>query len=270
MFIDLNEVTLEEDVFSYIGRTSASKVFQENIKKEIMMINRLLNSNLEKLSNRDFYNLISEFYDVTLEEDDYLDIISKMYNKKFTKFVEIGTYMTFEDIKSEKYGRKSDWWRQLYQIKYIVVVSEDIDIKPDSIFKKADIKKLIKNNKIVIIERKTVAINEKLKYNEKPVAFPMTKFNCSYSDDGMYGNIEDNEYFPVIISILRKKFTKEKIIIDMKNYLRDLQLQINTILSSNLDNSFHTDTSHTFSNWFNNSKEKEQIKRLSKQVNKTM
>ena len=39
MFIDLNELTLEEDVFSYIGRTSASKVFQENNPHTCIFIN---------------------------------------------------------------------------------------------------------------------------------------------------------------------------------------------------------------------------------------
>ena len=57
------------------------------------------NKGLENLSNLEMYDLLYKLYDILFDDNDCLKVLSQKYNKKYNRFVEFGTYMTFPATK---------------------------------------------------------------------------------------------------------------------------------------------------------------------------
>lgn len=273
MDIDKNSITLTADTYAYIYRASEQEIFEtfrDSLKKYINIIDDLVNQDLKQLSDEEFYDLLCKVYSISLTEEDYLKILSKRNNKKYNRFTEIGTFMTFTDTATEGHGRDFSWWQQLYQIRYIVAVSEDIEIEYDSILRKNDIKKMIEDKSIVIIECKTRPINNKLNINETVEDMQLINLNCSYSN-GIYGRLIGEIYkddnFPIVISMLRRKFTKKRIIKDMKDYIEELKDEMQIVLLHSQSDYFYKEVSRLCNEWYGNSKEKEKLNILQRRIN---
>lgn len=273
MNIDKNSITLTEDTYAYIYRASEQEIFEtfrDTLKKYINIIDDLVNQDLKKLSDEEFYDLLRKVYSISLTEEDYLKILSKRNNKKYNIFTEIGTFMTFTDTATEGHGRDFSWWKQLYQVRYIIAVSEDTEIEYDSVLRKNDIKKMVEDKSIVIIERKTRQINNKLNINETVENIPSIKLNCSYSN-GIYGRMTGSIYkddnFPIVISMLRRKFTKKRILKDMKDYIEELEEEMKIVLSHSQSGYAYNEVSRLCNEWYGKSKEKEKLNILQRKIN---
>ena len=272
MNIDKNSITLTEDTYAYIYRASEQEIFEtfrDTLKKYINIIDDLVNKDFKKLSDEEFYDILCKVYNKSLNEEDYLKIISKRNNKKYNRFTEIGTFMTFTDTATEGHGRDFSRWKQLYQVRYIVAVAEDTEIEYDSVLRKNDIKKMVKDKSIVIIERKTRPIHNKLNINESVENIPSIKLNCSYSN-GIYGRMTGSIYkddnFPIVISMLRRKFTKKRILKDMKDYIEELQDEMNIVLSHLQSGYAYSEVSKLCNEWYDKSQEKEKLNVLKRKI----
>ena len=273
MNIDKISITLREDTYAYIYRKSEQEIFEifkNTLKKYINIINDLVNKEFKKLSDQEFYDLLCKVYSISLTEEDYLKILSKRNNKKYNRFTEIGTCMTFNDTATEGRVKNFSYWKQLYQVRYIVAVSEDINIEYDSILRKKDIKKMVEDKSIVIVERKTIPINNKLNINETVENIPSIKLNHSYSNSTygrMTGSIYKDDNFPIIISMLRRKFTKKRILKDMKDYVEELQDEMEIVLSYSQSGYTYSEVSKLCNEWYAKSEEKEKLNILQRKIN---
>lgn len=272
MNIDKNSITLTEDTYAYIYRASEQEIFEtfrDTLKKYINIIDDLVNKDFKKLSDEEFYDILCKVYSISLTEEDYLKIISKRNNKKYNRFTEIGTFMTFTDTATEGHGRDFSCWKQLYQVRYIVAVAEDTEIEYDSVLRKNDIKKMVEDKSIVIVERKTRPIHNKLNINESVENIPSIKLNCSYSN-GIYGRMTGSIYkddnFPIVISMLRRKFTKKRIRKDMKDYIEELQDEMNIVLSRLQSGYAYSEVSKLCNEWYDKSQEKEKLNVLKRKI----
>lgn len=210
--------------------------------------------------------MLCKVYSIVLTEEDYLKILSKRNNKKYNRFTEIGTLMTFTDTVTEGHGRDFSWWKQLYQVRYIIVASEDIEIEYDSILRKEDIKKLVEDKSIVIVRKKKTPLDNKLVINEEFENIPSINLNYFSYHGRMIGSINKDDNFPIVISILRGKFTKKRILRDMKGYIKELQDEIDMItLYSHQD--YYGNISKLCNEWYDQSEEKEKISILKRQIN---
>lgn len=207
-------------------------------------------------------------YSISLTEDDYLKIISKKNDKNYNTFTEIGTYMTSADTVTTGKGRNFGWHKQLFQVRYIVAVSDDINIEYGCILRKKKIMKMINNKSIVIVGSRLEPLNTELELYEEVEKMPSMDIDLSGSfyENGLCGEIcgdickDDN--FPVVISMLRKKITKKRILSDMKDYIDELQEQIKEVLSySNYDYAYD-ETSRLCKAWYRNSEEKKLFKSI--------
>lgn len=174
--------------------------------------------------------------------------------------------MTFSDTVTEGHGKNFSWWEQLYQVSYIVAVSEDTEIKYNSSFRKADIKRMVEDKSIVIVKSITKPIEQKLTINEDVENIPTMELNCSYSYGNIHGSICKDDNFPIIVSILRRKFTKNKILKDMKKYIEELQEEMQVILSHSQPDYTYSEVSRLCNEWYKNSKEKETFKGLQRKL----
>lgn len=225
-----------------------------------------MNKDLKQLSNEEFYDLLCKVYSISLTEQDYLKIISKRNSKKYNRFTEINTFMTFNDTATEGRGKGFSWWQQLYQVSYIVAVSHATEIKYNSILRKDDIKRMVEDKSIVIVKLTSKPIDQKLSINEEFESIPTMELNCSYSYGNIYGSICKDENFPIVVSMLRKKFTKNKILKDMKEYVENLQEEMEIVLSDAQPDYAYNEISKLCNEWYNKSEEKEIIKSLQKNL----
>lgn len=273
MNIEKNNISLVEDIYAYWNRASEKDIFnmfKEKVHKYINTVNSIVNTDFEKLSDEEFYDLLCNLYSINLTEMDYLKILSQVNNKKYNRFTEIGTYMTFPGTVTEGHGHDFSWWEQLYQVKYIIAVSEDINIEYDSIFSKEDIKSMIENKNIVIVNNTSVPLDLHNNPNfkqEEVETLPSIHLNFSRTFDEFDGTISKKFNFPIVASMLRRKFTKKKVLDDMRNYIDKLQAQINEVLSYFQHNqSVYIEIFKLCSTWFENSEEKQVYNSLVKKL----
>lgn len=271
MNIQKNEIFLVDDTYKYIYRTS-EKVLADTFKKELTKyignINNLITVDFKTLSDEEFYDLVCKVYSISLTEEDYLKIISKKNGKNYNILDEIGTYMTSADTVTTGKGRDFEWHEQLYQVRYIVAVSDDTNIEYDCTLSKKKIMEMINNKSIVIVGSKLEPLNTELELYEEMENMPSMDIDLSDSFyvDGIYGDdicgdIWKDDNFPVVISILRKKITKKRILRDMKDYIEELQEQIKEVLSSKYDDAYN-ETSRLCNAWYRNSEEKKLFKSI--------
>lgn len=289
MNIEKNNITLTEDIYNEITETiydysiknlsyiyngnkeELFNFFKDILNKYINTINDLIYINFKELSDNEFYDLLCKVYNITLTEKDYLKILSKKNNKKYNKFTEINTYMTFLGTAQEGHGRDFSWWEQLYQIKYLIAVSEDTEIEYNTTLSKEEINKLIADKSIVIIGKRNKKIIHNLDINEPLEQFPITKLNFDYFNslyNHMYGQIHKDENFQLAVALLRKKFTKKRILKDMKEYLEELLNNINIIQTDQMNIILSDSKSYKipklYNEWYDNSNEKKSINTLKK------
>lgn len=129
---------------------------------------------------------------------------------------------------------------------------------------------MVDDKSIVIVERKARPINNKLNINETIENIPSIKLNCSYSN-GTYGRMSGSIYkddnFPIVISMLRRKFTEKRILKDMKSYVEELQDEMEIVLSQSQHGYPYSEISKLCNEWYEKSEEKEKLKSLQRKIN---
>ncbi len=279
MQIDRNRVTLFEDTYLYVGRASNeenAQEFKNKMQKYIEIIDKLINFDFKKSSDREFYKLLVQIYWIKLDKEDYLEMLSKKNEKKYTKLCSIPTTMTFKSMVTEGHGKDFSWWNELFQLYYNVAVSEEIE---ESIhnrqrerrpYTKAEIRKMLDNNDIVIFNAfGQIISNNDLKgfKSEEYEKFPSLDVDFDSYGNHMSKFIEEN--FELFNELLREKFSKKIISKDMRAYLKDLQIDIDNIFElSQTKELYYSEIGKLCRDWYNTSGIKEKHNGIMKTLNR--
>ena len=94
----------------------------------------MIESDFDKLTDKELYELLSKVYSIILDENDYLKMLSKYNGKNYTFIYRIPTTMTFSSRVTEGHGRSFDWWNQLYQVYYLVAISDTFNFDYNKIY----------------------------------------------------------------------------------------------------------------------------------------
>ena len=91
---------------------------------------------------------------------------------------------------------------------------------------------MIDNKSIVIVDTKAEVLDDEPDFEKETAQnFPSMKLNFTREMFGdIHGSIYKDDNFPIVISMLRKIFTKERILKDMHEYIEELQSQIKVII----------------------------------------
>lgn len=81
----------------------------KNLINEIKLIEKIINE-YEKLDDITKYNLIRQFCDLFLKDEDIIELINLKFNKNFNKSVCIPTKMEYDYMVQEGHGRDFSWW----------------------------------------------------------------------------------------------------------------------------------------------------------------
>ena len=147
-----------------------------------------------EIKDNKFLETLIQIYGLDYIKNEYLKIVSQKKKKDYNRIIEIGTFMHVTKRINEKLGDIYNSWDQLYQVSYLVAVEANSNIKNGMVLMKDKIKTLIANNELMIIEENLKLSDSEIVLNEPLEKIPSEGFN-----------------------ILRKEFTKERILNDLEN-----------------------------------------------------
>lgn len=199
-----------------------AKHLVNRIEEQLNFASRILELTNTKINIDKFNEIINTLYDISLSEDDYWNVFSLAYNKKFAYCIDlIYTYMVRNSRKYNGYLFVSETdVETCFKIAY----SEDFKHNPNNRYTVSELKQLIKDRKIIILDEFDSELTIPEKMQERYEKFPVHR---------NYKNIsEDNYFYPYIIAYIRKTITNEKIKSDVHEYLLNLKSRINEILLS--------------------------------------
>lgn len=270
MDIEIIKNTLSEDTFAYVGRASEEENLEEfkyQLKTYIESIKQILEADFDKLSDQQLYEMLTKVYSISLDEDDYLSMLSKYNNKEYNYIYKIPTTMIFVGKASEGHGRSFDCWVQDYQIYYLVVASEEFDFDYNKIYSIAEINELVSNKTIMLLKEDSEAIDDYVEFAmEGYQSLETLDINITGYSDNISKFINDN--YSLFGDLLRKKFPREKVLDDMKGLIEELDDEINDVFfsSNNPSDYLYFETSKKCKEWYELSSEKEEYQNIKKRL----
>ncbi len=262
-------ISLVEDTYAYIGRASNeenAEIFKNKIKEYISILKEVVESDFDKLTDKKLYELLSKIYVITLDEEDYLKMLSKYNNKKYTFIHRMPTTMTITSRATEGHGRSFDWWDQLYQVYYLVATSDTFEFDYNKTYSKEEIKKLLSDKSIVILKQEKEAINGNqnfVKENYEPITILNIDIK-SYGDNISQFVLNNYSLFG---ELFRKRFTKKDVLKDVKNIIDDLNKEMQEIFSNTQSKEpLYLGTAIICKEWFDSSEERKKYQGIQKKL----
>ena len=222
--------------------------YLEDVKNDLIAIEKLIDSNFKDLPDEEFFKLVSNFYSIYIGKKDILNILSKVNGIEYNKIQKLNSTMTFKDIVSEGHGRDFSWWEETFQVIYIVATSNDLTLKQYCHYSKEEIKQMVKKKQIVSFGKypKARGMDPKLPY--KPEEFGKIKMlNMSLDIESVDELLEgfdtsfdfsvltkdastfSEEVYKNAVSLIRKRLNKKKVLNDCKEILLFLKENIDSI-----------------------------------------
>jgi len=199
---------------------------------------RIFLEDYDKLSKKELYNMICNFYMVILEEDDYIEYINYKNNSDYNKVISIGTDVICKDIQSEGHGRDFSWWTVSYRRYLNVAVLGELE-NSDKFYTLEEIKKLIKDGKIYPIYSYYEECDDRLYENR-------VKNDIDYLVKYEYGRKKgqlsiNDEYFDYFID----KILDNTVIIDMFKSVRNFLIDVRSNIERYLDDYYFDENKET-------------------------
>ncbi len=258
-----------EDTYAYIGRASDEEnveIFKTKVAEYINTLKEVIESDFDKLTDKELYELLSKVYSITLDEKDYLRMLS-IYNNKQYKFIyRMPTTMTFTSRATEGYGRNLDWWNQLYQVYFLTAISDTFQFDYNKTYSKDEIKKLLSDKSIVILKQEEEAVDGSQDFVQE-IFEPLPTLDIDLGDYG--DNISRfvlNNY-SLFGELLRKKFTKKTVLKDIRMSVNELNEEMQEIFSDAQTNDpLYSGFAALCKEWFESSDEKKEIQYIQKKL----
>ena len=257
-------VTLRECFFN------DSSFLEENINffkwalRRYIQIAQNLIENHDNLTGKELFEELKDIYDIRLDKDDYLFMLSKYNKKRYTYITKIPTKMFFLDREIEGYGKGFDWWMQPYQVYYNVAVSDEFKVDYNKTYSKDEIKKMIANKDVVVIDMETSPIKssgDKEEYENLPMLG--IDFNDCYGDCTCKFTRENDDLFK---ELLMKTFPRKRILAGVRDLICEINYKLDIIFSyiDPTKSSFLSDMAIICKEWFDSSEEKKDYVNLIK------
>ena len=201
---------LLDDNISYRGRNDVSKV-TDKINYYIDKIDNYKTICKDEVDDKQFYSLLTQIAKINLNKEDYINILELMNNKNYNRISKIKTSM----IANRKMATR---------VEYEAILSDRIKKDNNYIYTVRNISELTESNDLVLLREKLVPlIDIDSKKLEKYFKFNTLNFNDFLNPDD-----EKNSY---LIKYIRSMINKDDIKKELKNYILELNTEINRIIS---------------------------------------
>ena len=191
--------------------------------KDVCRISELINeyfTDKENMNIINLYKLLSYFYDIKIEDIDYLDYVNSSTNKHFTKIIDIPTEEVIQEMHSEGHGRDFSWWTQNYQV-YIKALSNEFEpIKEE--YTSEEIKSLITKEQVCIL----YPYRKETKKSIKNISNIINNYLVKYSRKVLNA---DNEYFDYMVYKALSVIKTENLINEIRIFITRLKIESTVI-----------------------------------------
>lgn len=163
------------------------------------------------ISNNDFYRLLCIFYNISMDDKDYIDYINYKVNGNFDNIVKIETEVIDSYIDYEGHGRDFSWWTVKVRLCMKVAITGEID--NNKIYKIDEIKQLISDNKMYPVCYFYEKCDDRLCANR-------IKNDIDYLVKKEYGLLcVNDECFDYFMNNLRDRFEMEELFDEIRTYI---------------------------------------------------
>lgn len=258
MLINRKKHNLCQNTINHYGNKSNEYtigMFKDIVSDIKGILNRFVEADFDSLSNAEFYNLISNIYDISLEKEDIFKFFSDKNNKKYDRIVTIPTTMVYT------VNNSSGFFDDSYQVFYEAMIDKDVSLDSNKVYSKIQLKKMLKNKDIVITNTDSILIDERL---EKEEEYEDINKNNSLVPKNV--DYSDKESFYYFIKEIRSILDNKRILNDLNDYVLDFNQELYNIY---VYSSLHTVYSNIMSqciSWFDNSDTKEEVQVLTKRI----
>lgn len=269
MILERNRENLSDDIFSLFGTTEEDQileVFKKKLKEKIDYINDLINVDLDKLTNVEFYYLIRRLYGITLEEKDFLAFVSKKRNKEYTMFKTIPTTMVFQDYKKEGTGSSFDYWKQPYQIFIEAALSHDTKLDSKKNYTSTDIKNMSENNEITVLDYQSLELEDYISDIEILEEYPVKELKLAKSI--VPNNEEYKDEFDYYMTAIRRVVNKPFILRDLRKYVKELNDELYDVFIYSSMSFGYGEIAKKCKEWFKQENISDELKNISKRLSK--
>ena len=206
MKLTLKKIYLKEET----ERDIESNIYDINkfidyIKEHLKKANFLIENKILDLDEQELYDALKEVFDIKYDEEDYLEILSKKYEKHYTKIITLGTDMIDDEG---------------YNISYLGAAIKDFkEYSPNYKLNLGELNNITKSYDFIILKKNKHKLNYELKPQERYTDLPQMNFNQNLD--------ENNELFDKVLDLVRKTIKDKKV---LKQVLSDLQKYINELM----------------------------------------
>lgn len=229
MKVTKKKIRLEEIINKEINHENNEVIVNNFLLMFSYYINNIewfLNSDLSKMDNLTFIKVLYGLYEIELSEKDYMKIYSDIYNKNYYDIQKIQTTMKHHVMREIGEGKEYTRYYEDVLISYKVLVDEKINLDEKHRYTFNELKKMVDNKDILLLEEIEEDILEKEHYLTEKYYF----LGCYDLFESKY---EGSAYFPYYVNFLKERFKDKRILNDTKEYLLELQKQVSSILNNN-------------------------------------
>lgn len=272
MNIKRKRSALLEDTYKYLGRASKSEnteIFKAKFKTYISTLKNVIESDIDKLTDKELYKLLEKIYSISFDGEDYLEVLSKCNNKQYTYIHKIPTKMIFTDVKNKEHDGVFDWWNQIYQIHLFAATSDQFKFNDDKMYSIEEINELLSSGDIVILNYRAKAIdnNKEFVQDNYESTSPLDIEIMNHNND-MSKFISNNS--SLFGELLRKRCTKKSILKDVGEFVNDLNREIKYVfLDSQAEDPYYSETAKMCKEWFESSDAKIEYQNIQKTLKLT-
>lgn len=201
--------------YKYYNYEYEREYIGENLKTLSKLIIEFLNKK-DNFEIEELNKIINSFYEITLEEKDYLGYINAKQNIQYEKIIEIPTNIVTVDLQSEGHGRDFSWWTENYQRMICAATTEFKSEKEE--YTLEEIEQLIESKIIYPIYPFGRKTDKKAFYKKDNI-----KYLLNYKSKEM---TEDSEYFKYMVKKELETIGYEEFIKQIKVFIINMKLNL--------------------------------------------
>ena len=213
-------------LFSKIYLDDSTNVdrFHNLLRKQDQRLKRMYNADLEKMNDNEYSAFVRNYYNITLDKDEYIDIYNETDNKEYNYYADFKTNTYTEiPIFTRNEGIHSPWVLDNAKISYEVLLDKKIPFDGNKEYSLEELDKLIQDRNIILLDVK-YHVEDEIDNNHIYVdrIYPIQFLENCYNTD--------SRYFKVFINKMRLILTNKRKLEDLKNYLLSYKKAVNEFL----------------------------------------
>lgn len=210
MELQLKDITLKEDTYKDMkNKNNNTSLFIEKIKQNRENAIFLYKNNMKKMDSIDLYKALIKVFDIKIDINDYIKILSMKNKKHYRKKITIKTTM-FDNNNNN--------------LLYDCIASSKANLEENDKLDIRSLRRLTNSEDLFLLKEYRIPDDLYKGKVEKEESFHFLEYNIENPIID-----EDSELFQFAVDYIQKELLVKDVLYDLKQYLIELDHQINAI-----------------------------------------